>query len=101
MEIQGLDGSQKPLTVLVVGAGQRGNAYAAALHTEALAARVRVAAVAEPDNEKRRKFMQIYNIPAENVFVDWRDVVSRAREDRRLPVDGVLICTLDWQHAEV
>lgn len=58
-------------------------------------------AVAEVDSKKRRHFATLHGLKEENVFADWREVIRLADAGKRLQVDGVLLCTLDWQHTEV
>lgn len=89
---------KNPLKILVIGAGERGNAYASALYA---IDKAYVAAVAEIDDGKRSRFARQFRIVESNVFNDWKEVVQRASEGKRLDVDGVLICTLDWQHEAV
>jgi len=98
---------------LVIGAGARGNAYARAV-TEST--KGRIVAVAEPIAHKRQAFGQryIWGTADPNdgqAFEDWRAFVRYERTRRscegRLDiqvlagVDGVFVCVLDEDHAEV
>jgi predicted dehydrogenase len=82
-----------PITLLIVGAGNRGAGYATAalLQPE----RVRVVGVAEPREHYRQAIAQTYGVPAANVFADWREAASRPRF-----ADAVVIATPDALHAE-
>lgn len=81
----------RPVTVLIVGAGSRGQIYAqfARQHPE----RMRVVGVAEPRAFQREHTAQSYGIPPENVFSDWREAASRERL-----ADAVVVATQDAMH---
>jgi predicted dehydrogenase len=85
--------SQKPVSVMIVGAGNRGTAYSmfAELHPE----RMKVVAVAEPRAFYRQQMASKHAISAENVFSSWEDAADRARL-----ADAVIITTQDSIHAE-
>jgi predicted dehydrogenase len=59
-----------PVTIVVVGAGQRGTGYArwALRHPD----RARVVAVAEPREVRRARFAAEHGIPAGDAAADWR-----------------------------
>lgn len=80
-----------PVRLIVVGAGQRGAAYAAyALqHPEQL----EIVAVAEPRAYYREALAERHAIPPERRFADWREVVDQPRL-----ADGVIVATQDAQH---
>src|SRR6266849_1331019 len=81
-----------PVSVVVVGAGQRGTGYARWVlrHPE----RASVVAVAEPREARRARCAADHDIPAKNAVADFRQLAGR-----RL-ADAVLICTQDRMHAE-
>jgi predicted dehydrogenase len=83
----------KPITVLLVGAGSRGQIYAryARQHPE----QMRLVGVAEPRGFQRDLMVQTYGIPTENVFADWREAAARERL-----ADAVVIATQDALHVE-
>lgn len=82
-----------PVTLLIVGAGSRGTGYAtfAREHPD----RAKVAGVAEPRDHYRNAMVEAYDIPAENVFTDWRQAAERDRF-----ADAVLVTTQDSMHAD-
>jgi predicted dehydrogenase len=82
-----------PVSLVIIGAGERGAGYArwARRHPD----RAAVVGVAEPREVRRARFAAEYGIPALNVAADWRDLVGRGRL-----ADAVLICTQDRMHAE-
>ena len=104
--------SANPPRILVIGAGSRGNAYAAATGNSANGI---IVAVAEPIAYKRQRLGDKYiwgkTGPSEGQsFDDWTGFVAWEQERRRkaangekVPegVDGVFICVLDEQHKEV
>jgi predicted dehydrogenase len=66
--------SDKPIRVAVIGAGVRGTSLARKLSSSGLSAEV--AAVAEPDEEKRRSFADEFNLGKDAVFTGWEDLTS-------------------------
>ena len=82
-----------PVSLVIIGAGERGAGYArwARWHPD----RAAVIAVAEPREVRRARFVASHGIPAHNVAADWRDLAGRARF-----ADAVLICTQDRMHVE-
>ncbi|THX12810.1 streptomycin biosynthesis protein StrI [Aureobasidium pullulans] len=109
------DQNQSPALprILIVGAGSRGNAYARAVSESGQGI---VAAVAEPIAFKRNLLGSKYiwgskNSPSDGQeFEDWRAFLqwetnrrTDAAAGRQVPpgIDGIFICILDEQHAEV
>jgi predicted dehydrogenase len=85
--------SQKPVRVLIVGAGGRGSTYAAFArqHPD----RMQVVGVAEPRDFFRQRMVDTYHLDASNVYTDWRQAAQRARF-----ADAVIIATQDAMHAD-
>ncbi len=83
----------KPITVLIVGAGSRGQTYArfAQEHPELM----QVVGVAEPRAFQRQQMIEAYAIPPQNVFADWREAATQERL-----ADAVVIATQDPMHVE-
>ncbi|KAI8816258.1 streptomycin biosynthesis protein StrI [Fimicolochytrium jonesii] len=84
----------RPVSIAVVGAGERGKIYAGfALENPHL---LRVVAIAEPSPRRREAFLKRHpEIPPTNVFSDWRDMIKKEKLS-----DAVAICMLDQMHAE-
>jgi len=83
----------RPVSVAVVGAGNRGAGYARwILEHQDLA---EVVAVAEPITARRALLEAEHGIAAENALEDWRELAARGRI-----ADAVLICTQDRMHVE-
>ncbi|MGW1776958.1 Gfo/Idh/MocA family protein [Streptomyces sp. NPDC002104] len=82
-----------PVSLIVVGAGERGAKHArwALEHP----GRARVVAVAEPRAVRRERFAAEHGIAAPDAVTDWRELAARGRI-----ADAVLICTMDRQHLE-
>ncbi len=80
-----------PVTIVVAGAGQRGDGYArwALRHPD----RARVVAVAEPREVRRTRFAAEHGIGAGDAVASWEDLAARPRF-----ADAVLICTQDQLH---
>jgi predicted dehydrogenase len=82
-----------PVTLAVVGAGNRGNAHGdwALAHPD----RARVVAVTEPREVRRRRFADRHGLPDGGVLTTWQELAAQGRV-----ADAVLICTQDALHAE-
>jgi predicted dehydrogenase len=81
-----------PVSVIVIGAGERGKVYADYALTNP--DKMRVVGVAEPRLRQRTSMAEAHGIPDENVFEDWADVFKRERF-----ADAVIIATPDRLHA--
>lgn len=83
----------KKVTMIVVGAGDRGMSHAgyALQHPE----EAQVVGVAEPRDYQRTQLAKAHGIADENVFTDWHAMAARERF-----ADAVLICTSDAMHVE-
>ncbi len=81
----------KGITVAVAGAGVRGEVYAdyAFSHPEEM----RVIAIAEPHEGRRRKMQERHGISEEMVFMD-----AEALLDQPRLADAIFICTQDHDH---
>jgi len=81
----------QPVTMVIIGAGGRGTAYAnwAAQHPDL----AKVVGVAEPREFWRNRLVRDHAIPAKNVFEDWKPLARRKRF-----ADAALVCTLDALH---
>jgi predicted dehydrogenase len=82
-----------PVTLAVVGAGNRGNTHGdwALANPE----RARVVAVSEPREPRRARFAARHDLPAGAAVADWRELADRGRV-----ADAVLVCTQDTMHVE-
>ena len=81
----------KPIKIILIGAGQRGNAYApfALSNPDEL----QIVGVAEPHAARREEFRKKYNIDQSNCLHTWEDVFAREKW-----ADAVMICTPDDLH---
>lgn len=81
----------KPVEIIIVGAGDRGSEYSkyAILHPD----QAKIIGVAEPRPFYRQRMADKHQIPAENVFEDWRALVAQDRF-----ADAVIIATQDQLH---
>lgn len=70
--------SSRPVTLALLGAGARGE-----LNLATLAKRhgdeMKFVAVAEPHDGRRERFRRVFEIPPENAFKDWRELLDRPR----------------------
>lgn len=84
--------SSKPVTVIVIGAGQRGwEAYSQ--YGIKFPDKMQVVGVAEPIPYRRERISKAFNIPEENQFVTWEDVFKRPKF-----ADALFITTPDELH---
>jgi predicted dehydrogenase len=88
-----MGGPVAPVTLAVVGAGNRGTAHGD--WVLANPGRARVVAVSEPRGPRRDRFAARHDLPAEAAVGDWRELAARGRL-----ADAVLICTQDAMHVE-
>lgn len=79
------------ITAALIGAGDRGNAYAS--YALSHPAEITFVAVAEPDDEKRKLFQKRHGIPDGNAFRNWEELLAKPRM-----ADATLICTMDRLH---
>lgn len=81
-----------PVTIAVVGAGNRGTGYA---RHAAAGGRAAVTAVAEPDPVRRAAFCAEHGVDAGRAYADWRELAAVPRL-----ADAVVIATQDSMHVE-
>ena len=81
----------KAIKTIMIGAGQRGNAYSEyALHSPE---DFQVVGVAEPDDIRRKYYQKKFSLADEHCLKSWRDVFKRDKW-----ADAVMICTQDAMH---
>jgi predicted dehydrogenase len=81
----------KPLTAVVVGAGNRGNTYSA--YSEKYPDELKIVGVAEPIEVRRRRFSERYKIPEKYQWKTWEDAVAIPKF-----ADILIITTPDHLH---
>ena len=83
--------NNKPVKMAVIGAGSRGT-YAYAPHALKYPDQMQITAVAEPNDYRRKKFAEMYNIPEENQFASWEPLLDNHN------CDAVIISNQDADH---
>jgi predicted dehydrogenase len=83
----------KTMTAILIGAGDRG-ARAYAPYALAYPNEIKIVGVAEPGIERRTRLQQGHDIPSENCFESWEEILG---VDQKL-ADIAIICTLDRNH---
>lgn len=83
----------KQLTAIVIGAGNRADCYAE--YSIKYPGQLSFVAVAEPIKERADFFKNKYGIKQENVFDDWKKLLSKPKM-----ADIAFICTQDQMHFE-
>src|SRR5215203_6147972 len=66
----------RQISLIIVGAGDRGQLYA---DLAARDPRVRIAAVADPDEGRRTTLAERHAVPSTRRYSDWRDVIEQPR----------------------
>ena len=85
--------ANKVVKAILLGAGQRGNAYCDyALNNPD---EIQIVGVAEPDSVRRKDFQKKHNIPELDCFDTWEDIFARDKW-----ADALIICTQDNMHYE-
>ncbi len=82
-----------PVTMVVLGAGARGNVFGG--FAEQFPGRARVVAVADPRADRRDALADRLGVAADLRLSDWQQVASRERL-----ADAVIVTTPDREHAE-
>lgn len=80
------------VSLVIVGAGLRGQGYA---RRAAQTGAARLAAVVEPDPERRTRFAAEYGIPERHAYRDWAELAAAGRI-----ADAAVIATPDRLHAQ-
>ena len=84
----------KPITAIVLGAGQRGaNVYAA--YALSFPNELKIVGVAEPRADRRAAFAKEHGIPEGRCFAGWEDALRQEKF-----ADCVFVCTQDRMHFE-
>lgn len=83
--------TNKPVTCIILGAGSRGNTYAA--WSKEFPEQMRVVGVAEPIPSRQERFAGMYDIPAAHRFPSWDDALAVPKF-----ADAILITTPDQLH---
>lgn len=84
----------QPIEAVMVGAGHRGY-YAYGPYALRHPDEIRFTAVAEPHDERRRRFAEAHDIPLEQQFRGWEELYAKVQI-----ADVVLNCTLDRIHLD-
>ena len=83
----------KQLTVVLIGAGGRGSAYAKHMHMTP--EKYKIVAVADPNKEKCRVIREMYGFSEDMCFSDWKDLLALPKM-----ADIAVIATSDNLHYE-
>ena len=81
----------KRISVLILGAGSRGMAYSR--YAKTLAEQYEVVGVAEPIECRRHYVRDMFGLPEERCFQDYRDALAVGKI-----ADAVFICVMDRDH---
>ena len=81
----------KKITAIVIGAGSRGMGYARG--AKSFPDLYDIVAVADPVECRRNYVRDLYNIPEERVYTDYREILAEGKI-----ADAAFICTMDRDH---
>ncbi|TFK29274.1 streptomycin biosynthesis protein StrI [Coprinopsis marcescibilis] len=102
-EIQDDAGQGAPVTVAIIGCGQRGEAYAE--YALRFPSKCRVVAIAEPRPATRKRFVQEHRIDQTLLFKSWEDLLAASEETINTIgtklADAVLVTVQDNLHLQV
>ncbi|XP_078725660.1 putative oxidoreductase YteT [Lampetra fluviatilis] len=87
------DGEAVPVTVLVIGGGNRGRGYS--FFALDFPKRMKVVGIADPRLFARTQFQREHGLEKSSVFTDWREAAELERF-----ADAVFICTPDRLHKD-
>ncbi|WP_168118550.1 Gfo/Idh/MocA family oxidoreductase [Paenibacillus sp. HB172176] len=82
---------KKPLTITLIGAGLRGVRYSE--YTLQRPEEMKIVAVAEPNEVRRKRYQEKYHLADEQCFASWDELFAQPRQS-----DAVFICTRDRDH---
>lgn len=83
----------KPISVIIIGVGNRGQRYAQ--HMSEMPDKYRVVGVAEPTKSHREEIQKLFNIPDEGCFESWEQILAQPKM-----ADLAVIATVDNMHYE-
>ena len=83
----------KKISVIVIGAGNRGDRYAGLMHKSS--DKYEIVGMADPTVARQNHFRESYGVPAENCYNDWKEILSRPKF-----ADVAIISTVDDMHYE-
>jgi len=83
----------KPVTAIIIGAGNRGSVYGG--YAQKFPDQMKVVGIAEPIALRNERHSVRHNIPAENRFATWEEVLKKPKF-----ADAVIISTPDNMHYE-
>jgi predicted dehydrogenase len=83
----------KPIRVIIIGAGNRGNRYAT--HITEMPEKYQIVGMADPALARREHFQKAYGVPAENCYASWEDILAQPKM-----ADVAVIATVDNMHYE-
>ena len=81
----------KPIRVIIIGVGNRGQRYAK--HMSEMPEKYQVVGVAEPTKSHREAIQNMFNIPAEACFASWEEILEQPKM-----ADLAVIATVDNMH---
>lgn len=82
----------KPMTAVLIGAGDRG-ARAYAPYALAYPNELKIVAVADPNKERKEKVQKAHDLKAESCYETWEDMFAAGKI-----ADIAIVCTLDRGH---
>jgi len=81
----------KPLSAIIIGAGDRGTIYAQIMSQKP--DKYKVVGVADPQKARRDKIQDLWNLPDEACYTSWEEILQQPRL-----ADIAVIATMDQEH---
>ena len=81
----------KKISVIIVGAGNRGNRYAELMHQ--MPDKYEIVGMADPDPARRAHFHKDFGVPEENCYTTWKEILAQPKM-----ADVAVIATVDNMH---
>lgn len=97
LRVMNSDISKDVIRVIIIGAGQRGQAYAHHLQQDQSTS-VAIVALADPNAYRASTFARKYQVPESAVFTHYEQIIKLGKCAFR--ADAVLICTQDAMHLD-
>lgn len=83
----------KKISVIVIGAGSRGNRYSGLMAADP--EHYELVGMADPEEARRKHFQEVYGIRPEHCYKDWKEILAQPKM-----ADLAIIATVDNMHYE-
>lgn len=81
----------RKISVIIIGAGNRGDRYAGLMHQSP--EKYEIVGMADPAEARRKHFQEAYGVPAGNCYASWEEILAQPKM-----ADVAVIATVDNMH---